>query len=213
MAKNPCKKLPPEQLVILIQSGSLKEKRCAEEALFEKYRRKHVSILRSKENLTKEEAIDVYQEAVTAAIKAIQKGVFRGESTFETYFSRIRDNKVADLRRRKYRNKPVSFVDPADLISLKMSNEDHMEASDFWKEILACAQRNVDDADCMKIFLWKSEGYTLEEIANMFIEEKSEHYHTAIAVQRKRGRCIAALIEKMRKNCPDLLQLLGGDNA
>lgn len=208
MFKNPFKKRPDEELMKLMRSGSAIERQRAENEMYDMYREKRVSILRKK-GLTKDEAIEVYLKTVEGAFKGILTGNFRGDSTYETYLSRIEENKLKDFLREKYRNQPIDYKDPADLAPLKPSNRPNIEDEIHWKEILDCVRRSAPDGDCLKIFFWKYEGYSHQEIAEKFLAEGNEHYHTAIAVQRRYGRCMEGLIENMKKNCPDLLAILG----
>lgn len=201
-------KLPDEELVKLMRSGSDRERLCAESVLYERYKGKRVSILRKK-RLTKEKALDVYQEAVAGAFRGILTGVFRGEIKYETYLASIEANKLVDFFRKKSRNQHIDYKNPDDLPPLEPRNERNMEDEIRWKEILDCVRRSAPDGDCLRIFFWRYEGYSHQEIAKKFIEEKNEDHHTAIAVQRKYGRCMEGLIENMKKNCSDLLDTLG----
>lgn len=202
---------PDKEYVAMIEEGSPNSRKEAETMLYLKYRDKHLNILRSKHRgLSKAELRDVYVDATAAAVKNIQKGSFRGESGYEGYLSKIEKFKAIDMIRKK-NGERIDYTDLVNLpedVSPQMAR-DLVENSYVWSEAKDQIFDLVKDGDCLKMMIWKTEGYKDEEIAEKYVKKNAPKYTTAIAVQRKRGRCLKNLIQQMKTHSPDLIDLLG----
>lgn len=149
-------------------------------------------------NGTKDDAEDIFQEGMQHFILNIRSGIFQQKSSPKTYLFRICRNLWLSKLRRKNKWKNIQQI----LTQEKKEQVYHpviLEKKER-RVLLDRALSSISDA-CKEVLSYWSQGYSMKEIAQMTI------YKNEQGVMKKKSICLKSLVTKV-KNQPDLMKEL-----
>ena len=189
--------LPDERELIdnIEQNGS--ERKKGEERLFTRYAY-FIREAINKYSLSKEEAFDIYTDAILSAIEKISNGSFQRRSSLKTWVYQIFHNKYVDFIRKKSTNRSsihrtLSISDPMFEVAdtSKTIIQELMDKTD-WK--LLKEKLNQIGDNCRQMLLLWADGYSDKEIA------LAMEYKTSDVVKTSRLRCLEKLKQLYRSS-------------
>lgn len=151
-----------------------------------------------KNNGTKEEAEDIFQEGIQHFVVNIRNGIFQQKSSPKTYLFRICRNLWLSKLRRNNKWKSIQQI-----LSHEAKEQVYNPAPLEKKErriLLDRALSSISDA-CREVLSYWSQGYSMREIAQMTI------YKNEQGVMKKKSICLKSLVTKV-KSQPDLMKEL-----
>jgi len=169
-----------------IQAGGTQREKCIK-YLYERYRA-YLYKLKSKYQLSPEEAQDAYADAVVTVSEQIQLGNFQGKSKISTYLYSIFSNKCVD----KIRKKTTPHIEEVYEYPEVKDSERNMLEILGQQEDLKSLNRHMEQlgGKCKAILLdWAYYGYSMEEIA-----ERNELKNSYSAATQK-YKCLKKLME------------------
>lgn len=185
------------QLISAIKEGGS----ACDKAIAYLYRKHHDSVLSFivVRNGSKEEAKDIFQDAVLTLLSNIQTGKFEGKSSLSTYLHAISKN----LWYRRFRRSITADEYKASLSTEEKELGDPevvMVGQDTQVQLQALMQ-NLKDKCKEVLSLW-AQKYSMKEIAEKL------GYSNDQVVRNKKNHCMKELKELVRKS-PEVRKLIG----
>ena len=183
--------LPDADIIAGLQAGG-PTRPSVENRLYEKYQ----FMIRAgerKHQLSHDDCVSAYDDAVMAVIEHIGTGRFEGRSKLETYLHQIFAHKCVDLIRKKTTNREqvhngvsiddtlLQLPDPARTVVQQLIVQNDTEQ--LHQHLQAIGDK------CRQMLLAWGEGYSDEEIAQQL------SYNTASVAKTSRLRCLEKLRE------------------
>ena len=189
--------LPDERELIdcIEQNGS--ERKKGEERLFTRYAY-FIREAINKYSLSKEEAFDIYTDAILSAIEKISNGSFQRRSSLKTWVYQIFHNKYVDFIRKKSTNKnsiyrTLSISDSLFWIA-DSSKTIIQQLADKTDWTVLRERLNQIGENCRQMLMLWADGYSDKEIAS------SMEYKTSDVVKTSRLRCLEKLKQLYRSS-------------
>ena len=181
--------LPDADIMAGIQAGG-STRHSVENRLYEKF----LFMIRAgerKHQLTYEDCVSAYDDAIMAVIDHISTGRFLGKSKLETYLYQLFMNKCVDLIRKKTTNREqvhnamsiddslLQLPDSAQTVVQQLITQN--DAEKLHQHLQSLGDK------CRQMLLAWGEGYSDEEIAQQM------KYNTASVAKTSRLRCLERL--------------------
>jgi RNA polymerase sigma factor (sigma-70 family) len=174
-----------EELLAGLQSEGAARAR-AEQALFNTYAH-YTRKAQSKYELSEDDALSAYADAVLALISHVHQGNFRGESKLSTYLFQIFQHKCVDLLRRNTSQKrKADWVDELPHLGDAMKDALGKLIDQEQVERLKALLQKLGES-CERLLLYWGEGYSMEEIASLL------QFRDAASVKSRKYTCLQKL--------------------
>ena len=180
-------------IIEAIQAGGAKQEACLN-YLFDQNKGLVGSAI-SRHQISEEEALDAYTDAIIAFRRQVTQGKFRGESKISTYFYTIYFRKCVDLIRRRATNK----MNPVDEVPDMEDESMNTEADLITREAFDRLMNFMDQLGevCRQILMYRYYyGYEdMEEIAKL-VDVKNAN--TAGSLRYRCMKQLMKIIDKAR---------------
>lgn len=180
-----------EEIIDAIKAGGIKLEKVLHYLYHESGYRESIISLLGKQNASREDVKDLFQECVCILLMNIRKGKFQGNSTFNTYFTSI-------IKRRWWSKFSKDAVQADRIRNMKMEVEtaESPEQIILYKEKSQKVEKLLGHMDdkCEKVLSLWSLNYSMKEIAQLV------GYNNADVARQKRLKCHRKLMSILKKN-------------